>query len=1090
MSTTVMSPFQEYIHLSRYSRFLSEKGRRETWDETVARYFDFFQEKFPTQLNSKLREELEQAVLNLEVMPSMRCMMTAGPALDRENISGYNCAYLAIDSTRSFSEILYILMNGTGVGFSVERQYVNKLPEVPEELHPTDTIIVVGDSKIGWARALDELISMLFRGSIPKWDVSKIRPAGSVLKTFGGRASGPEPLLRLFKFVVEKFQKSVGQRLTSIDCHDIACMIGECVVVGGVRRSALLSLSNLSDDRMRNAKIGQWYTIHPWRSLANNSAVYNDKQPPMETFMTEWKSLYDSKSGERGIFSRHAAKNVITRANDFKKTNFPEDDNIRLRNTEHEFGCNPCVTGDTMVAVADGRGYVSFKELAESGNDVPVYCLDDAGIVRVETMRRPKRTLKNAKVYKITLDDGSTIRATSNHRFYLRDGSTKTLEELKRGDSLKTMTKFDRTLFNKKNSSEYTFVKSGTNVRAEHRVIAEHHYDVSLLNNSDELTVHHIDFDSKNNSPKNLRVMSVEKKLSESTREENNPRYSGISNEELKLHARDLTKKLGRKASLADWNSYALENGLPRSFSSWRKTHLGDVTGFLKLAALELKLETYDGVDARIIKRLEKYLSEGYDCFIDENGQILFNKVCEFSGEPFVSEFPEKSVKSEYAQAYYYQKRTKEQAEKTRDSIRRSHAPRKSNVREEQARVYSDIKFELGKDPSKIEWFEACKKKNISTEISRPTSPFRSYDDLREYASTVNHKVVSVEFDGFEDVYNGTVDEYHNYFMGKFVSEGEKIVSILSANCSEIILRSAQMCNLSEVVIKAGDSLESLENKVRLATILGTLQSSLVNFRFLGKKWKNNTEDERLLGVSLTGIMDNRLTSGKLGKEKLKDALTSMRKVAIATNRDFSKSLGIEASTAITTLKPSGTVSSLVDSAPGIHARYSPYYIRRVRSDKKDPLAQVMIDAGIPHEQDVMRSDSTWIFSFPTKSPKSSMFIEDFDAVEQLETWLLYQMYWTDHKPSVTINVKEHEWMKVGAWVYDNFDWLSGVSFLPFDDNIYEQPPYEKITEEEYNEFLKKMPKEIDWSLLKNYENSDMTEGSQELACVAGGCVI
>ncbi len=649
VQSTNMNLFSQYVYISRYARYLHDKGRREVWSETVARYFDFFtknlKEKHGFTLTKELRQECEQAVLNMEVMPSMRCLMTAGPALERDNISGYNCSYIAIDAPRSFAEMMYILMNGTGVGFSVERQYVNKLPDVPDELFPSDTVVVVNDSKLGWAKGFNELISILYNGNIPKWDLSKLRPAGAILKTFGGRASGPEPLDKCFKFLVQTFKGAMGRKLTSLECHDLCCQVADTIVVGGVRRSALLSLSNLSDDRMRNAKTGQWWTLNPQRSLSNNSAVYNDKQPTMDTFMTEWKSLYDSKSGERGIFSRYAAKNVITRSNEFRKAHFANEKGIRYREPEFEAGCNPC---------------------------------------------------------------------------------------------------------------------------------------------------------------------------------------------------------------------------------------------------------------------------------------------------------------------------------------------------------------------------------------------------------------------------------------------------------SEIILRDKEFCNLSEIVIRSTDTEDELARKTRIATILGTFQSTLTDFNFISKKWVSNTSDERLLGVSMTGIMDNRLTNGHQGTEKLKDVLTRLRKIVIATNLELSKKIGISASVASTCVKPSGTVSALNDTASGIHPRHAPYYIRTVRSDKRDPLAQLLIDQGLHCEPDAMRPDHNWVFSFPSKSPKGALFRDDIDAIKQLEMWKVYQLYWCDHKPSITVSVKEHEWMDTGAWVYREFEWMSGISFLPFSEHNYAQAPFQDINEDEYKEWMSKTPKSIDWSKLSEYEKEDNTVGSQELACTSG----
>ena len=628
--------YQEFIHLSRYSRWLPKEGRRETWRETVTRYFDFFQEHLKQSckysLDKSLREELEDAVIHLKIMPSMRCLMTAGEALKRENIAGYNCSYVAVDRPQAFDEILYVLMNGTGVGFSVERQFVSNLPTVADEFHPSDTTIVVQDSKMGWAKAFKELVAMLYHGQIPKWDLSKVRPAGAPLKTFGGRASGPEPLRRLFEFTKEIFQNAHGRKLSSIECHDIVCKTAEIVVVGGFRRSALISLSNLSDDRMRVAKSGQWWIDNGQRALANNSACYTEK-PDIGIFMDEWKALYDSKSGERGIFNRESAKKIAEK-------------NER-RDVGHDFGTNPC---------------------------------------------------------------------------------------------------------------------------------------------------------------------------------------------------------------------------------------------------------------------------------------------------------------------------------------------------------------------------------------------------------------------------------------------------------SEIILRSREFCNLSEVVVRPEDTEHTLLNKVRLATILGTFQSTLTNFKYVSKDWKKNCIEERLLGVSLTGIMDNKWTAGKLpGLDVL---LKNLKQMSVDTNKEWSNKLKINQSAAITCVKPSGTVSQLVDSASGIHARHNPYYIRTVRGDKKDPLTKMMVEEGFPAEDDVMKPNDTTVFSFPIKCSPDAVFRQDLSAIEQLELWKTYQVHWCEHKPSVTISVKEEEWIEVGAWVYKNFDLMSGVSFLPYSEHTYKQAPYQDCNEKEYKDLMNKMPTSVDWNKLSQYEKSDMTVGSQELACSAGSCEI
>lgn len=630
MNNYLPTDYQNFIATSRYARWLPEENRRENWAETVQRYIQHV--VVPVTRDEVIIDDIEEAILDLEIMPSMRAMMTSGPALERDNTCAYNCSYLPVDDPKAFDEAMFILLCGTGVGFSVERQYVNKLPEVPERLFASEDIIVVADSKEGWAKAYRKLLALLWAGEVPRWDISKVRPAGAKLKTFGGRASGPAPLVELFNFTIAKFKAAQGRKLSSIECHDIMCKIGEVVVVGGVRRSAMISLSNLSDDRMRHAKSGQWWENNPQRALANNSTSYTEK-PDMETFLREWTALVESKSGERGIFNRQASQRQASR-------------NGR-RDASWEFGTNPC---------------------------------------------------------------------------------------------------------------------------------------------------------------------------------------------------------------------------------------------------------------------------------------------------------------------------------------------------------------------------------------------------------------------------------------------------------SEIILRPYQFCNLTEVVVRATDAIEDLEWKVKLATILGTIQSTYTHFPYLRKKWKDNTEEERLLGVSLTGIMDNPLmTSKNAGLEK---TLEHLRNVAIATNAEWANRLGIPQSAAITCVKPSGTVSQLVDSASGIHARHSDYYIRTVRGDNKDPLTQFMKDMGVPNEPCVMKPENTTVFSFPQKSPYGAITRNDMTAIEQLETWLTYQRNWCEHKPSVTVSVRDEEWMEVGAFVYKYFDEMSGVSFLPHSDHTYQQAPYQDATKEEYEALLAIMPAKIDWAKLSEYEKEDGTKSSQTFACSGDVCEI
>ena len=630
--------YQSFIHQSRYSRWLEEEGRRETWEETVTRLLNFYKvfikDKHDYSLPKELYTDLYVAMVTLNIMPSMRAMMTAGPALERNHIAAYNCSYLPVDSPRAFDECLYILMHGTGVGFSVERQYINQLPPIPDVVEESETTIIVQDSKEGWFRGFKELINLLYAGMLPRWDMSKLRPAGAKLKTFGGRASGPAPLDDLFQFTCSMFKKSAGRRLSSIECHDLMCKVADVVVVGGVRRSALISLSNLSDDRMRHAKSGSWWETEPHRALSNNSVCYTDGSADMGSFMREWTALYESKSGERGIFNRQAAQQQAA--------------------------------------------------------------------------------------------------------------------------------------------------------------------------------------------------------------------------------------KYGRRDSTIDYG----------------------------------------------------------------------------------------------------------------------------------------------------------------------TNP-----------------------------------------------------------CSEIILRPKQFCNLSEVVVRAEDIPETLQKKVELATILGTIQSCFTDFKGLSRQWVRNTEEERLLGVSLTGILDNKMMS-TTGKENITSLLSNLRLTAVSTNRKWAKYLGIEPSAAITCVKPSGTVSQLVDAASGIHPRHSAYYIRTVRADKKDPLTKFMTEKGFPVEDELLKPQSMSVFSFPVKAPVGALTRNSLSAIDHLKVWQVYSNHWCEHKPSITVSIQENEWMEVGSYVYKNFDEMSGISFLPMSEHTYRQAPYQDTTRKDYEDLLKKMPKDVDWQALSEYEEGDNTMGSQTLNCTGDVCEI
>jgi len=770
--------YQHFIYISRYSRWLEKENRRETWDETVERYFNFFENHLKVNqkydLDPTLRQELKDAILNLEIMPSMRCLMTAGPALDRSNIAGYNCAYIAINRVRAFDEVLMTLMCGTGVGFSVERQYVEKLPTISESFSATDTTIIVEDSKTGWAKAYKELVSLLIGGQIPKWDLSKVRAAGARLKTFGGRASGPRPLEDLFKFTIDTFKRASGRKLTSLECHDLVCKIAEVVVVGGVRRSALISLSNLTDERMRDAKSGAWWEANPQRALANNSVAYKEK-PEIGVFMDEWVSLYKSKSGERGIFNREAAKKTVMKLGD-------------RRDPNHEWGVNPCcLDGDTLVQT--NLGQVPLSQIVAD-------------------------------------TEGYTV-LSMNH------------------DT---------------NKLEYTEILTGDITRPDAEIIK-------------------IEIVSANNSITTLRLTSDHQVWTE------NRGY---------VEAGSLT-----------------EEDVVVIYENYTKTISGKVKSIKKLKD---KVDTYD--------------------------------------------------------------------------------------------------------------------------IQTPNQ---------------------------------------NFFAN----------GVLVHNC-EILLRDREFCNLSEVIVRPNDTQDDLSRKIRLATILGTWQASLTNFPYLSAEWKKNCEEEALLGVSLTGIMDNPMMFMK-DHAMLGVVLEEMKQVAIDTNKEWAKKIHINPSAAITTTKPSGTVSQLCNTASGIHARHSEYYVRTVRADRKDPLCQMMIDMGFPNEPCVMKPDTTMIFSFP-QSAVGSVTRKDMTAIEHLQLWITYQRHWTEHKPSVTISVAEHEWLEVGAFVYKHFDEISGISFLPISNHSYRQAPYQDCTKEEYEALLAKMPQNVDWDLLVKYEKEDNTKSSQSFACSANSC--
>lgn len=956
ITKTLPTDYQTFIHQSKYARWLEEDGRRETWVETVERYMCFMDwhllENHNYTIPKKLRKELKDGILTLKVMPSMRALMTAGPALEIDNICGYNCAYLPIDSPRAFDEALYVAMCGTGVGFSVERQLINKLPEINEHFENSDTTIVVADSKAGWARGLRELISMLYAGQIPKWDLSKLRPAGARLKTFGGRSSGPDPLHSLFTYVVDKMTSAAGRKLSSLECHDIMCKIGEVVVVGGVRRSAFISLSNFSDERMRHAKDGQWWDSAPERRLANNSTCYTEK-PSMGAFMREWSALHDSGSGERGIFNRNAAKAVAAK-------------NGR-RDTNHEFGVNPCCFAGDMKLLTE-EGYRSFEDLSKEGH-VNIVSSDGA-------LTTGKVWSSGVKPTVLVKWEGQLnkkpIQCTDDHVFMMADGGECMAKDLKGKQPMPFIEEKSSAL--KSEDFLAGFMLGDANL---HRMASDTHRGLEVFFNMEK--------DWEIAEAWNAKV----------------ERSSWYSRYALEVAASfNLpAEKIGKRGLPSNLHSGECLQGL---FSA-----NGCV---IKNGRVALKT-----IDKNQAETLVKVLKDTFDI----DARITVNK----------------AKKNKFSNGEYLCKESYD-----------------VNI----GRYYDIVKF------SECINFGQTYKREALKEMLIRRSP----------------KVRSVSVSSNEEVFDFTEPKNH---WG--------VVEGIIAHNSEIILRPYQFCNLTETVVRNEDTLEDLKEKVRLAAILGTFQATLIKFKYLRKIWTTNTEEERLLGVSLTGIMDSKIMS-ELSPE-LNEILTTLKEEVVSTNKEFSKKLDIPQATATTCVKPSGTVSQLVDSASGIHPRFSPQYIRTVRGDNKDPLTQFLVNQGVPAEPDAMNPSGTTVFSFPIKSPERSTTVEDVSALEQLDLWKTYQEHWCEHKPSITVYIKEHEWMEVGSWVYENFDDVSGISFLPYVGHTYKQAPYQAI-EEDMHDMLSTYEKNnpIAWNELADFETEDTTSGSQTFACSSGSCEI
>lgn len=932
--------YQEVIYKSRYAKWRDDLGRREHWPETVDRYFNFFEEHLQKKckfiLTKALRKELEDAVLNLEVMPSMRALMTAGPALERCNVAGYNCSYVAIDNVRAFDEILYVLMCGTGVGFSVEHKDVDKLPIINEHFEDSSTVIVVDDSKQGWAKGLRELIAMLYVGQIPTWDLSKLRPAGARLKTFGGRSSGPEPLNDLFKFVVNKLTTASGRRLTALECHDIVCKIGEVVVVGGVRRSALISLSNLNDRAMQESKSGRWWELEGQRALANNSAVYS-RIPDVTTFIEEWNSLIKSQSGERGIFNRQAAIHQVAKSG--------------RRDITYRFGTNPCVPGDTLILT--NKGHIPIIECVDK--ETVIWNGDKWSNVT------PFSTGYNETVI-VNLSNNTNLRCTPYHKFILDNGKRVDAQDLVNGDKL---AKFDMPIIDE--GEEYAidaysqgFYSGDGNAGYTFSYVYKGKYGCIPRLIGDTL-------------------------------------HKEVNNHRTWKHGAMLDKAFvpinGSKEYCLNWLAGICDSDGCITHNTNSVCIQIDSIDRVFLDSIRLMLSRL-GCQANI----NKAKIEGQRSMPNGNGGYSLYQ-CQQGWRLLITAMDVSVLKS------------------------------------------------LGFKTERLD-------------ISK-SSPQR---DARRFV-----RVVSVE----------EFEPCETYCFTEPFNNSGTFNGIVTAQCGEILLRPNEFCNLTEVIIREADTQETLTNKVRIATILGTFQSSLTDFKYLRKVWKENVEEERLLGVSLTGIFDN----------KTNWDLDTLKQHSILINKEYAKVLDIPQSVAITCVKPSGTVSQLVDSSSGIHPRHSMYYIRTIRADYKDPLTKFLIDSGIPNEPDVTKPLDTVVFSFPQKAPLYAKVRDKLTAIEHLKVWLKFKQLWCEHNPSVTISVKPDEWLDVGAWVYKNFDEVLGISFLPHTEHTYKQAPYQDCTKEQYEELVAKMPI-INWDKLMDYEKEDNTISQQTLACVGNSCEI
>lgn len=1094
------TPIQQFQFFDKYSRFDHELGRRETWEETVNRAVDFLHEltvPHGNPIDAETWERLRRGILKMEVMPSMRLLAMAGPAARRNHISVYNCSFQGIDDIHCFPEALLISMSGTGVGFSVESQFVEKLPRIQRQKRAAKDHLVIEDSTEGWYYALLAGLEHWFSGHDITFDYSQIRPAGAILKTKGGRASGPLPLQNMMESVRKIILARQGNVLRPIDAHDIMCHVGNAAVQGGVRRSAMISLFDWDDNLMLHAKDGDLVASgNTQRWNANNSVVWPEHGITQNDLMRQMLAMDTSQNGEPGIFNRAGAWN-----------NSPER---RKALGYHTLGTNPCVTGDTWIAVADGRGRARMRDIVAEGRDIPVWTVAD-GKLAVRTMRNPRKTGTSVPVYRVNFSDGSYTRVTANHKFVLTDGTEKQAVELAPNDALVSTTVQSYAkrglpgtrYVNYDSDGSYRMMVFGGKSRSEHRRIYEAHTGKHISGH--EFHIHHRDHDSMNNAFENLQLLSA-KEHAQMHRERmlgaNNPVHKmtdawhanlsaaetgllngnafDISNAALEEVITDWIAGLGHKPSIKEYWSFAKANQLPQSFSAYRRAHFGGGVSHT-LASIAAKLD----VTPLRIHRIRKITDLPV---VREKERTYVLRNCEDCGAEIKLPLSRREI------AYCHPCTMKRVNDRRKgngwaEHIKAAKAKSLPMKRERQMSVYNDLVVELGRHPMKTEWVARCKERGISAEMCRDSSPFRSYDALKEAAAVANHRVVSVVEDGVEDVYTGTVDETHTYFAigtERTTASGTVEMSyVLNRQCGEINLRNLEFCNLSQAIARPWDTPETLAEKVELATIIGTVQSLAADFPLLRPEWKKNCEDERLLGVDINGQADSPVT---------RDArvLDDLREYAVATNAEYAKMLGVNQSAAVSCVKPNGNSSQLLNCSSGLHARHAQYYRRNIRVSNDSPMHKVLRNAGVPMSPEngqSFDSATTWVIHFPVKAPSGAITRNQVSAIEQCETWLRNKTHWTDHNPSVTISYGPDELIPLTQWLWDHRDMVGGMSFLPRFDARYDNMPYEEITATEYEKLASEFP-EIDYSKIFRYEEFDTTTSSSELACFAGNCEV